>query len=611
MNPNHFWRMFEDEWFTPKYRLKKLLGAGSFGAVFLADEVISDRVLRQVAIKVFSGEGEPQERQIAELQTAISLKHPGLLESFSPEQGWLKGVECLGLVMELAENSLTKRLEQGTIPVLELKAIVKNLAGALHYLHEKGIVHRDLKPANIMQVGEQWKLTDFGISRLLANRNGSDTSPSNQVGTLAYAPPESYRGKISLAWDLWSLGVVIAEMLTGKHPFAGETPQESIHRVSYEEPDLPELPAPFAAIVQGCLVKDYTQRWTASQVLVALDPSAELGTVTVLLPLSPSFRRAIPTAAGETGCVSIPVSRIEMQPLAPSLTDSLTTDTDNFTKPARLNRQGGEKMKAISLPTRQYQERLPGAAMLDMIAIPAGNFFMGTATEDIEQVVKLETWFKRIEVKKWLRPEMPQHRVHLAEFYISKTPITQEQWQAVMLSNPSLFSGLRRPVENVSWWDGVEFCDRLSQLTGKNYRLPTEAEWEYACRAGTQTLYSFGNSKQPLRDYAWYTWNSQHKTQPVAQKKPNAWGLHDMHGLVWEWCEDNWHESYNGAPTDGSAWNEYGHSTKHVVRGGAWYSLADDCRSVYRFCYDASFRYPSIGFRVVVKSCPVVSDSYS
>ena len=597
MNPDRFWRMFEDEWFTPKYRLKKLLGAGSFGAVFLADEVISDRVLREVAIKIFSGEGEPQERQIAELQTAISLKHPGLLEGFTPEQGWLKGVECLGLVMELAETSLTKRLQQGIIPISEVKAIAKNLAGGLHYLHEKGIVHRDLKPANIMQVGEQWKLTDFGISRLLANPNGSDTSPSNQVGTLAYAPPESYRGKISLAWDLWSLGIAIAEMLTGKHPFEGETPQELMHRVTHEQPDLPELPSPFASIIQGCLVKDYTQRWTASQVLVALDPSAELGRVTILLPLSPSFRKAIPTAAGETGCVSIPVSSIEMR--SRSVPDGISPEAD-WQASRGAEEQVGAKMRTISLPARQYQERLPGAAILDMIAIPAGSFFMGTSTEDIEQVLKLETWFKRTEVKKWLRSEMPQHRVRVAEFYMSKTPITQEQWQAVMQTNPSHFSGLRRPVDNVSWWDGVEFCDRLSQLTGKSYRLPTEAEWEYACRAGSQTLYSFGNSKQPLRDYAWYTWNSQHKTQPVAQKKPNAWGLHDMHGLVWEWCEDNWHENYNGAPTDGSAWNEGGHSTKQVVRGGAWYSLADDCRCVYRFCYDASFRYPSIGFRVVV-----------
>ncbi len=601
MNPNQFWRMFEDEWFTPKYRLKKLLGAGSFGAVFLADDVVADRVMREVAIKIFDHESGQQERQIAELQTAISLKHPSLLEGFSAEQGWLKGIECLGLVMELAQDSLAKQLQQGSLPLASVKALVKNLADALHYLHDRAIVHRDLKPANIMQVGGQWKLTDFGISRLLENRNGTDTAVSHQVGTLAYAPPESHTGKISLTWDLWSLGVVIAETLTGKHPFAGNTMQEMMHRVTIEDPDLPsELPAPFASIIQGCLIKDYRKRWTAAQVIAALDPTADLGRVTVLLPLSPSFRKVLPTEAGAQGYVSIPTSGVKIQ------------EHPSTKRAGGAGGVGGEKLTSSSpssplsplspIPVRRsnFQERLPGGAMLDMIAISAGDFFMGTATEDIERVLRLETWFKRCDVSKWLRPEMPQHRVSVPAFSISKTPITQEQWQAVMQTNPSQFSGLLRPVENVSWWDALEFCDRLTQLTGKPYRLPTEAEWEYACRAGTQTLYSFGNSKLPLRSYAWYTWNAENKTQPVGQKKPNAWGLHDLHGLVWEWCEDTWHESHNGAPMDGSAWNEDGHPTKHVVRGGSWYSLADDCRCAYRFCFDASFPYPSIGFRVLV-----------
>ncbi|MDF5734012.1 MAG: protein kinase, partial [Rhizonema sp. PD38] len=458
MNPNQFWRMFEDEWFTPKYRLKKLLGAGSFGAVFLADDVVADRVMREVAIKIFSHESGQQERQIAELQTAISLKHPGLLEGFSPEQGWLKGIECLGLVMELAQETLVKRLQQGSLPVSEVNAIVKNLASALHYLHERRIVHRDLKPANIMRVSGQWKLTDFGISRLLENRHGSDTAPSNQVGTIAYAPPESYMGKISLAWDLWSLGVVIVEMLTGKHPFACETMQEMMQLVTSEVLPPRELPAPFTTIVQGCLVKDYKKRWSAAHVLAGLDPTTDLGRVTVLLPLSPSFRKVLPPGAEAQGYVSIPTAgiRIEVQ-------ESLTEGAGVSGK------AGGENcplspLSPLPVQRANYLERLPGGSMLDMIAINRGNFFMGTSTEDIERVSRLETWFQRREVEKWLRPEMPQHRVSVPAFFMSKTQITQEQWQAVMQTNPSQFSGLLRPVENVSWWDAVEFCDRLTQL---------------------------------------------------------------------------------------------------------------------------------------------------
>ncbi len=580
--------MFEDEWFTPKYRLKQLLGEGNHGAVFLADDIVGDQVMRSVAIKIFSHGNDLREQTINELQTAISLKHPGLLESFSPEQGWLKGIECLGLVMELAQESLAKRLQRGNLPLEEVKAMVKNLAGALHYLHERGIVHQDLKPANIMQVDGRWKLTDFGTARLLKNSNSTNTVISHQVGTLAYAPPESYRGKISLACDLWSLGIVIVETLTGKHPFASNTTQEMMQRVTIEdfEPNL-DTPTPFATIIRGCLVKEYKKRWTAAQVLTALDPTADMGRVTVILPLSPSFHKIIPTEAQHQEYVSIPISNVQIE----------NTEKFNHLPPS----PSLPLSPSTSLSLSNYQEQLPGDAKLDMILITGGYFSMGTSTEDIELVLRLETWFKRWDVEKWLRPEMPQHRVYVPTFAISKTPITQEQWQAVMETNPSQFSNPLRPVENISWWDAVEFCDRLEKLTGKAYRLPTEAEWEYACRAGTQTLYSFGNRKQLLLNHAWYTWNAKNKTQPVGQKKPNAWGLHDMHGLVWEWCADTWHENYSGAIADGGAWISGGYPNKHVVRGGSWYSLADDCRCAYRFCFDANFRYPSIGLRVIIQ----------
>jgi len=136
----------------------------------------------------------------------------------------------------------------------------------------------------------------------------------------------------------------------------------------------------------------------------------------------------------------------------------------------------------------------------------------------------------------------------------------------------------------------------LSQITGKTYRLPTEAEWEYACRAGTTTRYYFGDDANQLGDYAWYDGNSQKTTHPVGQKKPNAWGLYDMSGNVWEWCEDNWHDSYKNAPSDGSAWltndNNY-----HILRGGSWYYYPRDCRSAYRDLSGSP--YFSLGFRVV------------
>ena len=312
--------------------------------------------------------------------------------------------------------------------------------------------------------------------------------------------------------------------------------------------------------------------------------------------------------ARDQGYVSIPVSSLEMRekkPLGKGEDGANRQDACSTVK----GEDGANRQDACStvnrarmrlLPGVHYRERLPGGVILEAIALSGGSFLMGSTTEDVERVARLETWFKRWEVEDWLRREMPQHRVAVPGFAMGKTPVTQEQEQAVMGTNPSHFSGPSRPVENVSWWEAMEFCDRLSKMTGKFYRLPREAEWEYACRAGGQTLYCFSHSKLLLRSYAWYTWNAGNKTQPVGKKSANAWGLQDLHGLVWEWCEDSWHESYNGCPTDGSPWKGGSHNTKRVVRGGAWYSLADECRCASRFCYDASFRYSSIGFRVAM-----------
>lgn len=181
-------------------------------------------------------------------------------------------------------------------------------------------------------------------------------------------------------------------------------------------------------------------------------------------------------------------------------------------------------------------------------------------------------------------PEGPEHLVQVAGFWMADAPVTRGQFLAVMGYDPSHFkSSLDLPVESVAWHEACEFCRKLGEQSGEALRLPSEAEWEYACRAGSTTQYFFGDSAAAMGDYAWFELNSREQTAPVRQKKPNPWGMYDMVGNVWEWCLDAWHEDYSGAPCDGRAWLDPGQSARrHCVRGGAWDMDAFRCRSSYR-----------------------------
>ena len=184
---------------------------------------------------------------------------------------------------------------------------------------------------------------------------------------------------------------------------------------------------------------------------------------------------------------------------------------------------------------------------------------------------------------------------------MGKYPITQKQYKAIMGTNPSYFQGDENcPVEQVSWEEAVVFCKKLSGMTGEKVKLPSEAQWEYACRSGSIGKYYFGDEVNQLGNYAWYYENSGKKTHPVGQKLANAWGLHDMHGNVWEWCEDVWHDSYNDALTDGSAYLKGDEQNMRSLRGGSWDGDIIVCRSAIRDGDDAVLRDDFIGFRVVL-----------
>ena len=256
---------------------------------------------------------------------------------------------------------------------------------------------------------------------------------------------------------------------------------------------------------------------------------------------------------------------------------------------------------------QSFTEDLGNGIGLDMVLVPGGSFVMGSPETEGESV----GW------------ERPQHLVKLSPFFMGKYVVTQAQWLAVselpkvnhdLDPNCSAFKGLKLPVERVSWWQAVEFCDRLSAATGRQYRLPTEAEWEYGCRAGTTTPFHFGETL--TADLANYNgvalgkgWTGSYgqgpkgvyrlRTTDVGSFSPNAFGLYDTHGNVYEWCADHWHRHYQGAPTDGSAWLTDNQETKRLRRGGSWGDVPAHCRAAFRVYAPPDTCNTTHGLRVV------------
>lgn len=205
--------------------------------------------------------------------------------------------------------------------------------------------------------------------------------------------------------------------------------------------------------------------------------------------------------------------------------------------------------------------------------------------------------------------ELPAREVTFTTpFQIAKYEVPQNLWQAVMGGNPSKWKGPRNSAEMFTWDESVEFCVKATELMraakliekDEVIRLPSEAEWEYVARAGTTTAYSFGDDAQKLGEFGWFTGNAAGNDPPVGAKKPNAWGLYDMHGYLWEWCADTWHDSYDGAPADGSAWGRGTDSPQRVLRSGSWKDKADALRSSYRRAADKSLKDDAVGLRCVL-----------
>jgi formylglycine-generating enzyme required for sulfatase activity len=316
---------------------------------------------------------------------------------------------------------------------------------------------------------------------------------------------------------------------------------------------------------------------------------------------------------------SVSTTEIEIGPAGPGVRPGVPVQNlASTTGKQPIHKAGANLTKNSSITKTAAQgpleDRPEAAPHLTLLWIPPGRFWMGSPESEPEH----------------LDSESPQHLVQLQGFFMSQTPITQAQWREVagwkegpgeqwgreLKLDPSSFQSNndQRPVENVNWWEAMEFCLRLSKRTGRTYALPSEAQWEYACRAGTTTPFHFGDMISPeLANYRGdvaYADGHQgvyrKQTTPVGMFPANAWGLHDMHGNVWEWCQDEWHDSYEGAPTDGRAWLDAAEGQKSkesvkskLLRGGSWLFDPGLCRSACRDLNLPDYAVNLVGFRVV------------
>jgi eukaryotic-like serine/threonine-protein kinase len=586
------------------YQLIRKLGAGGFGEVWLAMDSDSSTP-REVAVKTpFESEVDLDALLQEATVWARATGHPNVLKFLDARVFDGQVV----LVSEYApDGSLANWLRRHGERAPSVEAAVEMALGilaGLEHLHALSIIHRDVKPDNVLLMGATPRLADFGISRVLKSTSKSAVS----AGTPAYMAPEAFNRRRNQQTDIWSVGVILYQMLSGRLPFEGDDMAELYGAILNEDPEpLPALvPEWLRQAVAIALAKEPERRYpTAAEMGAALaapapgieekpaqplrrtapvDKPAPKREPTLVEPQQPGRNPTIAEAPRPISVAPAPRSHrfskwlmgLSAGVLVIALTIYLATNSaapPDFTV-------GSVASAGIS-----FIEAVNGVK-LEMVGVPGGEFMMGSPESEEGRSYE----------------EGPQHRVIVQAFSIGKFEITQSQWKAVMDgNNPSNFLGDDRPVEGISWADAKEFCKKLTQMTGKRYGLPSEAEWEYACRARTTGAYAGDLDKM-----AWYDVNSGAKTQPVGLKRANDFGLYDMHGNVREWCEDVYRSSYDGErgnqPTDGSAWLSGRDLTYRIMRGGSWKDQSSGVRSATRDAASPGGRIIYVGLRVVVSA---------
>ena len=551
------------------YKVTQLLSdKGGFGKTYQVEDLYDNnkvKVLKVLTLNIAKAV-ELFQQEAAVLK---QLRHPGIPQGdgyieFFPKNSQ-NPLHCF--VMQYIEGmDLEEYLGQRGRSIDQKMALkwLKEIAEILQVVHGENFFHRDIKPSNIMlQPNGKLALIDFGTVRemtgtYMAKQNSGAITKISSAG---FTPPEQENNRAVPQSDFFALGRTFVYLLTGKLP-TDPAIYDSYNNELKWRGFAKEISPQLADLIDELMAGKASQRPDNPGVILQ-----RLADIEYQLYPPPKPIPTIPPTV-----VSSPFPR------------GVGGDSFSF-EVVKVNYRGNI-VKRENHQAEYVTEDLGNGVTLDMVYVPGGAFTMGSPKTE----------------KGRFNREGTQHSVTVPAFFMAKYPVTQAQWQAVMGNNPSYFKGANRPVENVTWHDAVEFCQKLSQKTGRAYRLPSEAEWEYACRAGTTTPFCFGETITP--DLANYIgclfWKCRWKTTDVGIFPPNAFGLYDMHGNVWEWCADHWHKNYNGAPTDGSAWISGGNSNLRLLRGGSWNDLPRNCRSACRNCNSPGGRYCNFGFRIAV-----------
>jgi eukaryotic-like serine/threonine-protein kinase len=583
-----------------RYRLDAILGRGGFGQVWRAYD---PQLARSVAIKIPCSDrmASPLLRDafLKEARKVAQLRHPNIV----PVYDFGQDGPYYFIVWDLIDGgSLADRIRQTKFNLQEAITIVAEVAEALNYAHLRDIVHRDIKPGNILldKSGKAY-VTDFGVAvteEELLEEHGAVS------GTLAYMSPEQARGdslKINARTDIYSLGVVLYELLTGRLPFREKDFESLRKHIISGEPRTPrtiddKIPLELEGICLKAMSKQLADRFsTAGDMANALRHFLRPASPAVSGLKSPggpvpveALAKQLGMPVGELIWKTREILHLEIRTPTFILT---TTQVSRLLENLQSKDIGGSAderaVKGIRRPPLNLS--LGDGLLLNLVYIPEGAFTMGSPPDEEGH-----------------NDDETVHEVRITRpFYMGQYPVTQEQFKRVMRFNPSYFDGPKLPVETVSWFECVSFCEALSQTLGRSFRLPTEAEWEYSCRAGTTTPFSTGMniSTDQANFDGKFTYGgalagvSRRQTTPVGSFPPNSWDLHDMHGNVWEWCSD-WYSIYPAGTVVDPQGPPKGEI--RVFRGGSWFHGSADCRSAQRDALDAGRRHSPYGFRVVM-----------